>query len=341
MAGIVPQNYDFVTTNKDPILKFFDYGTLDGDAVQVKFNGQVLKNRIDLAGPSASAPVRLDLRTGINTLEVTALNVGTVANNTVGIDFPAGTVIYEKDGSGGYKDSSTGRFTAALPEAGTTYRLDFGLPLVRVDGTRFPEAAQHIIDTLKQPRIQTLDRLNAEARRENNVGRYIRLNGDRAPARFGFQIDEAPPAVLLENGFANTTRPIPSKDNQGVGGNISQQINNYRPQKKTLPNGANVDFFSTSAPASRRVNGTEQDDTLTGTFGIDNLIYGLAGDDVLSGAPTNEPGSGNNTLFGGPRSDTLFGRAGDDLLLGQSDNDFLYGGPGSDVLYGGKGNDPG
>lgn len=342
MVGTVPENYDFVVTDKDPIVNFFDYGDVDGDAIKVELNGKTLRNRIDLDGVSNSAPVRTDLQTGKNTLKITALNVGTRTNNTVGVAFPTGSVIYDKTGNdGNYKPSSSGRFFYALPRAGSSFELDFGLPFIRIDGNRFPEAAQHIIDTEKSPQIRTIDRLGSDARRAENTSRYKNLNGDRAPAKFGFEIDEAPPAVFLENKtFGNTTRPIPgSEDNGAAGGNLGQQLSNYGPLNKQLPNDSNVDFFAIGIPNPRRVDGTEGDDlNLNGRFGQDNFIYGKGGNDTLSAAPSSE-NSGDNVLFGGPGADTLYGGSGNDELLGQSDDDDLYGGDGSDNLYGGKGDD--
>jgi hypothetical protein len=176
----------------------------------VKFNGQVIRSRIDLKGQSTPDLVPINLRAGKNTLEITALNVGTLANNTVGVDFSAGTVIYEKDSSGNYKSNSSGRFFYNIPKAGSSFKLDFGLPLIRVDGSTYPEAAQHIIDRYNgQPAIVTLDRPNADPRRRRNTGNYATINGDKSPASFGFDSDEAPQAVFLENGDAVTTRPIP------------------------------------------------------------------------------------------------------------------------------------
>jgi Ca2+-binding RTX toxin-like protein len=339
MVGTVPQDYDFVVTDRDPILNFFDYATLDGDAVKVELNGKILNSRIDLRGESNPVPVATDLITGKNTLKITALNVGTRTNNTVGVAFPTGTVIYDKDSSGNYKSSSSGRFFYDLPRAGSSFELDFGLPLIRIDD-RYPEAAQHVIDTEKKPQIRTIDRTNRTNRQKANTGRYSNLNGDRGPAAFGFEIDEAPPALFLENGtVGNTTRPIPQLDNGGAGGSLGQQTNNYGPQNIRLPDNSNVDFFAIGVPNPRRVNGTEGDDlNLTGRFGENNFIYGLAGNDTLSAAPTAE-NSGNNTLFGGPGVDTVYGGSGEDQLLGQNDKDSLYGGDGRDSLYGGRGND--
>ena len=341
MVGTVPQDYDFVVTDRDPIINFFDYATVDGDAVQVVLNGRLLRQRIDLRGVENPTPVGTNLRTGKNTLEITALNVGTRARNTVGLAFPTGTVIYEKDGQGGYKRDSSGRFFYSFPGAGSSFTLDFGLPFIRIDGNRFPEAAQHIIDTEGSPQIRTINRLGADDRRNANTSRYENLNGDRAPANFEFQIDEAPPALFLENGFANTTRPIPATDNAGAGGTLVQQTQRYGPFNLTLPEGSNVDFFATGVLNPRRVNGTEQDDRLTGQTGRDNLIYGLGGNDTLRAAPNapNSSNSGDNTLFGGPGNDILYGGDGNDRLLGQMGIDKLIGGDGSDDLYGGRGDD--
>lgn len=339
MVGTVPQDYDFVVTDRDPTVNFFDYGNVDGDAVRVKLNGQTLRSRIDLRDPANPVPVGTNLRTGKNTLEITALNVGTRDRNTVGVAFPTGTVIYDKDGNGNYKRNSSGRFFYSLPKAGDSFELEFGLPLVRIDGDRFPEAAQHIIDNAGSPQIRTIDRDGADRRRTSNTRRYQNLNGDRAPANFGFEIDEAPPALFLENPYFPTTRPIPSKDNQGAGGSLLQQTRNYGPFNELLPDGGNVDFFATGVPNPRRINGTNGDDlNLTGKFGQDNFIYGLSGDDTLSAAPNSE-NSGDNVLFGGPGADTLYGGSGRDKLLGQNDDDELYGGSNVDSLYGGKGND--
>jgi Ca2+-binding RTX toxin-like protein len=340
MAGTVPQDYDFVVVDKDPTLKFFDSSIVDGDAVQVKLNGQVLRTRVDMKGASTPDLVPTNLKTGKNTLEVTALNVGTRAGNTIGIDFPAGTVIYEKDGNGGYKSSSSGRFTKALNGAGATYKLDFGLPLIRVDGSTYPEAAQHIIDRQNgQPAIVTLDRPNGDTRRGKNTGNYATVNGDRGPASFGFDIDEAPQAVFLENGDAVTTRPIPSEDNQKAGRSVQDQITSYGPNKIKINDGWNVDSFATPVTDPRRINGTNGDDlNLTGSFGKNNFIYGLNGDDILSAAPTTE-NSGDNALFGGPGLDTLYGGSGKDILLGQNDNDKIYGDANDDKIYGGRGDD--
>ncbi len=235
----------------------------------MKLNGQLLKSRVDLKGPSTPDLVPIDLKTGKNTSEVTALNVGTKVNNTVGIDFPAGTVIYEKDLNGAYKSSSSGRFSKALSGAGATYKLNFGLPLIRVDGSTHPEAAQHIIDRQNgQPAILTLDRLNRATRQRKNTGNYATVNGDGGPASFKFDIDEAPQAVFLENGNAVTTRPIPEGDNRGAGSSVGSQVDSYGPNKIKINDGWNVDSFATPVTDPRRINGTNGNDPdLTGSFG--------------------------------------------------------------------------
>jgi|GEM_PF-1166498 len=81
------------------------------------------------------------------------------------------------------------------------------------------------------------------------------------------------------------------------------------------------------------VYGTEGADTLTGTTGRKNYIYGLGGNDTLNGKELDD------TLDGGAGSDRLYGMAGNDTLDGGAGNDRLYGGDGNDVLAGGIGND--
>lgn len=173
---------------------------------------------------------------------------------------------------------------------------------------------------------------------EKNTGNYATVNGDRGPASFNFDIDEAPQAVFKESETV-TTRPIPDSDNRGAGASTGNQVDSYGPQGIKLKDGSNVDFYATPVANPRRINGTNGDDPdLTGSFGKNNFIYGLNGNDTLSAARTTE-NSGDNALFGGPGNDVLYGGSGKDILLGQNDNDQLYGDTNNDKLYGGKGDD--
>lgn len=63
------------------------------------------------------------------------------------------------------------------------------------------------------------------------------------------------------------------------------------------------------------ITGTSDDDALTGVFGADNVIFGLAGADTLRGS------SGNDRLFGGRGNDTLYLSGGIDFLFGGSGDD--------------------
>ncbi|OYU48738.1 MAG: hypothetical protein CFE31_09865 [Rhizobiales bacterium PAR1] len=89
------------------------------------------------------------------------------------------------------------------------------------------------------------------------------------------------------------------------------------------------------------INGTSNDDTLTGTSGADvvnggagdDIIFGYAGNDVLNG------GTGDDVLFGGAGADSLNGGVGDDYLDGGAGADILTGGAGDDMLTGGGGAD--
>ena len=88
--------------------------------------------------------------------------------------------------------------------------------------------------------------------------------------------------------------------------------------------------------------GTSTDDTLTGTDGADDELYGGAGDDEISGMAGNDElhgGSGDDTISGGDGMDTLYGGSGVDYLDGGDGNDVIYGDQGDDVIIGGEGND--
>lgn len=84
------------------------------------------------------------------------------------------------------------------------------------------------------------------------------------------------------------------------------------------------------------LDGTRDDDTLTGGAGMDDL-RGHPGDDALHGEDGDDTllgGTGNDRLEGGDGEDTLMGSWGDDSLDGGNDRDLLLGGRGDDVLMG-------
>ncbi|WP_122257040.1 calcium-binding protein [Pseudomonas syringae] len=95
---------------------------------------------------------------------------------------------------------------------------------------------------------------------------------------------------------------------------------------------ADGSFWDQAQIKSQVLQGSDSDETLSGTSGNDVINAG-AGDDTVNG------GSGNDTLFGGAGADALNGDSGNDLLQGGTGNDTLYGGEGNDVLDGGVGND--
>lgn len=86
------------------------------------------------------------------------------------------------------------------------------------------------------------------------------------------------------------------------------------------------------------INGSAENDKLTGLSGSDTL-YGGAGADHLSGDQGRDVlngGAGNDSLYGGLNNDTLNGNEGNDLLNGGNNNDFLSGDEGNDTLAGGS-----
>ena len=98
------------------------------------------------------------------------------------------------------------------------------------------------------------------------------------------------------------------------------------------------------------INGTSDDDVLTGDLGNNTIIgkdgadnlFGDLGDDKLygqSGNDTLDGGLGDDYLSGLSGSDTLIGGLGDDEIRGGMDDDKLYGQLGNDTLNGGLGDD--
>ncbi len=80
------------------------------------------------------------------------------------------------------------------------------------------------------------------------------------------------------------------------------------------------------------VNGTNGNDTLTGTAGND-VIAGGNGNDTIDG------GAGNDVICGGNGQDVIRGGAGNDTIVGDNDNDKLYGEAGDDTISAGNGDD--
>jgi hypothetical protein len=116
------------------------------------------------------------------------------------------------------------------------------LPKIRVNGDRYPFSADHIIDTLRQPRILTVDRNGVDQRRTNNLKRYGELGGVTQLA--DFDRDESPPAMFAES-INSHVRLIPRRDNQDSGNEFGRDMRSYGSKKLYLQNGWNVDFYAT------------------------------------------------------------------------------------------------
>ncbi|NTW69568.1 MAG: hypothetical protein HGB23_06905 [Chlorobiaceae bacterium] len=90
--------------------------------------------------------------------------------------------------------------------------------------------------------------------------------------------------------------------------------------------------FDTSGDKPFSINGTKEDQTLTGDSRA-NTIDALAGKDTVYGK------EGNDTINGGVGDDNLYGQAGDDTINGGSEKDTIYGGSGNDLIHGNDNND--
>lgn len=83
------------------------------------------------------------------------------------------------------------------------------------------------------------------------------------------------------------------------------------------------------------IYGTEGNDKISGTSGVNQDIYGYGGNDYIEawkGDDFIDGGSGNDTLKGGAGKDTIYGGAGDDYIWGGEGRDYIDGGAGFDVV---------
>src|SRR4051794_7977232 len=91
-----------------------------------------------------------------------------------------------------------------------------------------------------------------------------------------------------------------------------------------------------------QIDGTNNGETLNGSFDTIDYINGYGGNDIINGwfgTDFIDGGDGNDQLFGNQNNDYLTGGLGNDLLDGGSGNDSLTGGPGIDTMRGGDGSD--
>jgi RHS repeat-associated protein len=98
---------------------------------------------------------------------------------------------------------------------------------VVIDGSKYPESAQHAADAQKagQPDTLTVDRTGAKQNRRDATS--------GTPKTSGKDRDEYPPAVTQEGGNGASVRPITPGDNRGAGASIGNQI-------KDVPNGGKI-----------------------------------------------------------------------------------------------------
>ncbi|WP_181775809.1 NucA/NucB deoxyribonuclease domain-containing protein [Amycolatopsis pittospori] len=113
----------------------------------------------------------------------------------------------------------------AVPKAkaaGPTGRPKVNLNHIEIDGTKYPESVQHIIDNLtpnakgKYRYEGTVDRPGAKDRRKKSLRGIRRIVGkDR---------DEWPQAVFVEGGKGASVRHIDPSDNKGSGASLGNQM---------------------------------------------------------------------------------------------------------------------
>lgn len=100
---------DFKTKSEYFIVKFRDFGAIDGDLVKVSSNDYVIKDQILL--DSNFQQVKINLAQGFNKLDFEALNIGTLGGNTAEIQ------VYDDKGAlitNDYWDNLAAGFKASI-----------------------------------------------------------------------------------------------------------------------------------------------------------------------------------------------------------------------------------
>jgi len=100
---------DFKTKSNYFIIRFRDFGAIDGDLVKVSSNDQVIRDQIFL--DSNFKEVKINLVIGFNKLDFEALNIGTLGGNTAEIQ------VYDDKGqlvTNDYWDNLAAGFKASI-----------------------------------------------------------------------------------------------------------------------------------------------------------------------------------------------------------------------------------
>lgn len=150
---------------------------------------------------------------------------------------------------------------------------------------------------------------------------------DEQPANTAFFGQEAANTGAAENGVI--------KPHRGFRG--SEANPKAEPRILADDDFANADFTKKNYQLARisvipEVTGTDEDETLNGTKGLD-WIDGGGGNDNINGR------GGNDILLGSAGNDSINGGGGQDNIDGGNGNDMLDGGAGMDMLMGGGGSD--
>jgi Deoxyribonuclease NucA/NucB len=243
-----------LASHRNPIsVIFYDGGTLpnDGDAIDIKFNGRIVRSGLVLTRSGTQVDIDNSLLlSGLNRISITALGQGVIAANTVGITFPSNEVADGRKKELGFNmvPGQTLGVTVGFPQiAICKTRSQF--PCIASGGTDlFPETAQHALEALgipptpintpvvsgrtgnsvrlAYPRFLTLDRPNASTRRSRSV--YAYQTCPRNTSGLTQDRDEYPPAVFLENEGSAHIKCISSRDNQQAGNSLKLQFNSYK-----------------------------------------------------------------------------------------------------------------
>jgi Ca2+-binding RTX toxin-like protein len=291
-----------------PVVRVDDAGTLD----QLVAAGVMPRDVVEF-GPGLT----------IDDLEITLQSQGAPADPLAG----GGSLsVRWNDGAAGFDvdlpDSSYGLVGADLlfdqfgdgeEGAPNTYRLGEGVEEFRfADGSRYG-----IGQLLALAQISFGDYAFAPAPQEQSIDRgYARVVFDPALSAFGLRVTRDGRDLLFGT----------------AGGEARGRIPGWYSDPDNMPSTVfTFDFdpeigAETLTELGLHVQGTEDDDTLAGLDGFEDVIFGAGGNDAITG------GSGSDGLSGGDGDDTIVGGADEDLISGGAAIDLLYGGEGADEL---------
>lgn len=172
-----------------------------------------------------------------------------------------------------------------------------------------------------------------------------RPEGDIDTLRLGLTVDELRSAAL----FAELEE-FQAFIDPSIGPNSDADVFSFDNLPLTAVEWEDVEFFLVGCEdhiatnvifgdGERRIEGTPENDLISGVASVDLTLIGFGGDDIIFGNLNNAAPFNDDTIYGDEEGDLEYVRGGDDKLFGLAGRDSIFGDAGDDLEHGAIGGD--